>query len=277
MNQKRFEAARVSLTGDRKMNQDRSLILTEGGTTLLLLGDGLGGHPRGEVAAQLLADVSESWFRRQEKPLRDPEQFMMQCVHKAHEAIALFGNRQDPPIVPRTTAVIAILQYGMAYWVHVGDSRLYLIRDGHIQAQTKDHSAVRYIRPADSDRCTVRSTITRCLGGPHAPPSLSVGSPTELCIGDVLLLCSDGLWGQIPQDDLVKTLSVESGFVSAVQGLAQEAVKRGYPRSDNVTAVGLRWQPRDGDQDSDDATPTMDDSLNEAVRYLQSVLQNNKH
>ncbi len=67
--ERQFEAAKASLTGDRKCNQDRCLVLCGGETVLLGLADGLGGHPRGEVAAQLLIDVCESLFRRARKPL----------------------------------------------------------------------------------------------------------------------------------------------------------------------------------------------------------------
>ena len=144
MQAKAFEAAKGSLTGDRATNQDRCLFLSSGETALLCLADGLGGHPRGEVAAQLLLDATEAVFRQSEKPLTDPERFMLRCIGKAHQAILRFGRRQSPPIAPRTTAVIAVVQGGFAYWCHVGDSRLYLIRNGRVVVQThqKDQPAL---------------------------------------------------------------------------------------------------------------------------------------
>ena len=84
--EKAFEAAKASLTGDRSCNQDRCLVLSSGETLLLGLADGLGGHPRGEVAAQLLIDVCEAMFRQAQKPLRDPELFMLQCIGKIGRA-----------------------------------------------------------------------------------------------------------------------------------------------------------------------------------------------
>lgn len=279
MNPRCFDAARVSLTGDRKTNQDRALILSQGATTLLAVADGLGGHPRGEVAAQLFVDVSEALFRQEDKPLRDPEQFMMRCIHKAHEAILAFGDRQSPPISPRTTAVMAVMQCGIAYWVHVGDSRLYLVREGHVQAQTKDHSQVRFIRPAEGAKSTARSSITRCLGGLDEPPTISVGSPTELRIGDSLLLCSDGLWGQVPQEDLLQALSVDAAFSTSIQDLAEDAAHRGYPRSDNVTALAIRWRPQQASiqQPGDSIVEPEDDNLDAAIRHLRNVLKQAKN
>jgi len=245
MNPGWVEATRVSLTGDRDSNQDRCLLLSNEGSTLVVVADGLGGHPRGEIAAQLLVDVCESLFRQASKPLRDPEQFMSQCVHKAHKAIIAFGKRQMPPVNPRTTAVIAVMQAGSIYWAHVGDSRLYLVREGKVQARTLDHSRIRSIRPDRGSASRMRPSITRCLGGLEQPPEITVAPPTELCPGDTVLLCSDGLWAQVPQNKLVQTLSASSNLDCAVRSLAKYAVQRGHPHSDNVTAVGVCWHPHE--------------------------------
>jgi len=273
MNSKPFDAGRASLVGNRKLNQDRSLLLTHHNTTLLAIADGLGGHPRGEVAAQLFVDVCETLFRQQAKPLQDPEQFMVQCIHQAHQAIIEFGDRQDPPLCPRTTAVMAVVQNGTAYWVHVGDSRLYLIRDRHVMAQTRDHSLVQYIRPATGDRSQARSSITRCLGGLDQPPTITCGSPTRLLADDVLLLCTDGLWGQVPQQKIVESLSRDQAIVDGVAELAEEARQRGYPRSDNVTLLAIRWCEQAAEAGADSS---LEEHLEAAVRHLHQVLKHNK-
>jgi len=268
-----FEAARISLTGDRKNNQDRSLILSHLGTTLVALADGLGGHPRGEVAAQLFTDICESLFRREPKPLHDPEQFMMQCIHKAHHAIIRFGDRQTPPVSPRTTAVMAILQADTVSWVHVGDSRLYLMRKGRVLAQTRDHSQVQYIRPSTSAGSKTRSSITRCLGGLDKPPNVTAARPRALNPGDTLMLCSDGLWGQVPQDQLVKALSQDANFSDAVYELTEDAAHRGYPRSDNVTTVAIRWHPTQQSKINGEPNKQSEHDVDSAVRHLRDVLQ----
>lgn len=271
-----FEAARVSLVGNRKCNQDRSLILSTESTSLLAVADGLGGHPRGEVAAQLFIDVCESLFRQQAKPLRDPEQFMLLCAHRAHQAIIAFGDRQSPPIAPRTTAVMAVIQDGVAYWTHVGDSRLYLIRDNHVLAQTRDHSKVHYIRPEAGAESRARSAITRCLGGLDQPPTVTAGAPTQLVPGDKLLLCSDGLWSQVSEDQILMHLDLDVAIGDALQELAEEAERNGYPRSDNVTALSLSWQPRLARGGQTTPAPKTDDRLSAAVRHLRKVLSKQK-
>ncbi|RMG36177.1 MAG: serine/threonine-protein phosphatase [Gammaproteobacteria bacterium] len=230
------EAKRISLTGDRHNNQDRSIVLEAGSTTLLAVADGLGGHPKGEVAAQLFIDTCESLLRRVVHPIRDPRHFMYECMHKAHHAIINYGNRQTPPICPRSTAVMAIVQHGKAWWAHVGDSRLYLIRERNILIQTHDHSVAQPIGGQPSAR--PRSALTRCLGGLDQPPEVSFGTPMALHDGDTLLLCSDGLWNQVPQERLVELMSIDD-LGAGLQRAGSMASSQ--PRSDNVTAIALRW------------------------------------
>ena len=240
-----YQAHRISLTGDRDNNQDRSIVLESGNVTLLAIADGLGGHPRGEVAAQLFIDICEMMLRRAEQPLRDPERFMIECIRRAHYAILQYGDRQTPPISPRSTAVIAILQYGKLWWAHVGDSRLYLLRDHGILVQTRDHSLVQPFKRPGRDTVKARSSITRCLGGFDEPPEISFGIPMRLQADDTVLLCTDGMWNQIPQDELVSIMTGER-LDAALRKAAQTAASR--PRSDNVTAIALRWKPTDEEE-----------------------------
>ena len=250
---KTFEAAKGSLLGDRARNQDRCLFLSNPETALLCLADGLGGHPRGEVAAQLLLDVAEVLFRQTSKPLVDPERFMLRCIGKAHHAILRFGSRQTPPIAPRSTAVIAIVQDGIAYWCHVGDSRLYLIRNRQVQVQTRDHAEVRYVRQSETETSRPRASLTRCLGGLPQPPTTTCGVPTQLRHGDALLLCSDGLWGQVPKQALIDAFDPgESGMQDRLQTLLKLATT--VPNSDNASAVAMRWLPHEG-HGTDHPTP----------------------
>lgn len=235
-----FEAARTTLNGNRACNQDRCLVLADGDCILLAVADGLGGHPRGEIAAQLLVDVCEALFRRAARPLADPQQFLLSCVGKAHQAIRRYGARQDPPIQPRTTAVLALVQNGVAHWAHVGDSRLYLLRDGQVLAQTRDHVQVRFVRHSGDGPSRALASLTRCLGGLPLPPLTTCARPTPLRQGDTLVLCSDGLWGQVPSAMLLDAFSrIRQPLDQCLEGLALEAVEA--DNSDNVTAVALRW------------------------------------
>jgi len=265
-----FEAAKASLIGNRSCNQDRCMLLSDGDTVLLGLADGLGGHPRGEVAAQIVVDVCESLFRRAPRPLPDPERFMLQCIGKAHHAIIRFGRRQTPSIAPRTTAVLAVIRSGMAYWVHVGDSRLYLIRNGRIHRQTRDHAQIRFVRQSAQESSRPRASLTRCLGGAVEPPTTTCSSPTLLQRHDTILLCSDGLWGQLATGRLAAAFQDQRPPIAdSLQSLVEAAATR--PNSDNVTAVALRWQAKAAM--SEDAALADDPRLDQAIRHLQSMLE----
>lgn len=269
-----FEAATVSLCGSRACNQDRVLLLDNGETALLAVADGLGGHPRGDVAAQLLIDVCETQFRRTRGPLSDPEHFMLQCIGRAHHAILRFGLGQVPPIAPRTTAVLAVVQGGIIHWTHVGDSRLYLIRDGQILARTRDHAQIRFVRRNEDEPSRPRASLTRCLGGLPQPPTTTCGPPTLLQTGDSVLLCSDGLWGQLPQQRLIAAFSDQAtALETSLRGLAEQAASA--PSSDNVSAVVLRWlaTPSVMTEQSGLLDLPEDPLLDQAIQHLQSVLE----
>ena len=269
--QRPFEATKASLIGDRECNQDRSLVLSSGETVLLGLADGLGGHPRGEVAAQLLIDVCETLFRRAPKPLAEPEHFMLQCIGKAHQTILRFGRRQTPPIAPRTTAVLAVIQAGTAYWVHVGDSRLYLLRTGKIHRQTRDHAQVRFVRQSAGESSRPRSSLTRCLGGLEQPPTTTCGSPVRLQRHDTILLCSDGLWGQVSAGALTAAFNGnQSTIESALESLVNTAAERS--NSDNVTAVALRWLVATATSTAT-AAASQDPQLDQAIQHLKNMLE----
>ena len=268
-----FEAAKVSILGERPVNQDRCLVLAAGDTVLLGLADGLGGHPRGEVAAQLLVDVCETLFRHAPKPIYDPQHFMLQCIGKAHHAILQYGRRQEPPLAPRTTAVLAIVQAGTAYWAHVGDSRLYLIRDGRALAHTRDHSQVRFVRQSAAEPPRARPSLTRCLGGMPQPPTTTCGAPTPLHPGDTLVLCSDGLWNQLPAAALTGAFDGAAAVEAGLRSLADRAAA--MPNSDNVTAVALRWlAPSTANADEADLLgPSPDPKLGRATEPLHTMLE----
>jgi serine/threonine protein phosphatase PrpC len=269
-----FAAAKASVPGSRRCNQDRCLVLADGDAILLGLADGLGGHPRGEVAAQLLVDVCETLFRHIPKPIFDPQHFLLQCIGKAHHAILRFGQRQQPPVAPRTTAVVAVVQGGTAHWAHVGDSRLYLIRDRQVLNQTRDHSQVRFVRQSADEAPRARASLTRCLGGMPQPPTTTCGPPTPLRAGDTLVLCSDGLWNQLPGQALIDALAGDAAEIDRhLQALVEQAATT--PNSDNVTAAALRWLAETA-VNTDEAgllEPPPDPQLDRAIEHLHTMLK----
>lgn len=271
----RPETAKISLPGNRSINQDRCSILSAPNCTLMVLADGLGGHPKGEVAAQTLINMVQQIFNRSLKPIPAPERFMQACIQRAHQAILEFGNRHNPPIAPKTTAVMALVQNGMCYWAHVGDSRFYLIRKGAIAAQTRDHSLVQLMHTIHSGnpertQGVSRNSITRCLGGEISAPMPTYGAPTQLLPGDTLLICSDGLWGQLEEKELLAGISnLKLSLNSRITALGEFAQNKGAPNSDNVTACALQWPLS---ARADIVNGGGDEALDAAIEHLNALI-----
>lgn len=245
----KYETAQYTLLGDRSMNQDRHLIMEAPDAILLALADGMGGHPKGEKAAQILMDNARKAFLTSTKPISNPRFFLSGLMEMSHREILEFGGRQEPPIEPRTTGVLCLVQEDSAYWAHIGDSRLYIMRNGVIHLRTDDHSYVEHLRQqglisaAQVHTHKFRNYVTRCLGGTNNRPVAELSGPHELKQGDVVLLCSDGFWGPLAERPMVDTLYKEqSSLVKKVAKLANQAATTSHPESDNVTVVALRWR-----------------------------------
>jgi serine/threonine protein phosphatase PrpC len=205
------------------------------------------------MAAQILMDNARKAFLTSRKPITNPRFFLSGLMEMSHQQITAFGERQEPPIEPRTTGVLCLVQEDSAYWAHIGDSRLYIMRDGVIHLRTDDHSYVEHLRQqgiisaAQVHTHKFRNYVTRCLGGSNNRPVAELSGPHELKEGDVVLLCSDGFWGPLPERPLVENLYKKSGtLLNSISQLAKRAENTSSPESDNVTVVALRWRESNG-------------------------------
>ncbi len=238
-------AACTNRLGNRANNEDRCLLIEKPGRVLLAVADGMGGHARGELAAQTAVDSFTWQFEQQRTAINDPSVFLQMMLENAHFEVVQTGRRQQPPVQPRTTCVACLVQGNHAWWAHLGDSRLYLLRDGRLITRTRDHTPVEdmmqsgLISEEEIASHPLRNSVSRCLGGAVAPqPVTFADAPLEP--GDVLLLCSDGLWSALPEQDILALTSADD-LGAAIEGLAEKAEKNSYPHSDNISAVALRW------------------------------------
>lgn len=242
----RYQYALTNRLGNRANNQDRCVVRHGNGTVLLVVADGMGGHARGELAAQAAVDVFSREFKKQRGLIADPQSFLTKTMEQAHEQVADVGMAQHPPVDPRTTCVACLVQENKAWWVHVGDSRLYLLRGTKIVTRTRDHAYVEEliqsgaISEAEAQSHPMRNSVTQCLGGATTSPDSSAGCAEHLQEGDCLLLCSDGLWAALPEQRLMM-LCKDDDLNKALEELAEDAERTSYPHSDNISAVSLRW------------------------------------
>ena len=125
-----IEHADLSLLGNREENQDRVAIADGDGSVLLAVVDGMGGHADGAQAAEAAIRTMVGEFWEASRPLFDPEGFLHLTIGRAHEAVVALGQGLPPEMRPRATCAVCLVQGSSAYWAHVGDSRVYLLRGG---------------------------------------------------------------------------------------------------------------------------------------------------
>jgi serine/threonine protein phosphatase PrpC len=260
----RFTIFQDSRKGSRKVNQDRIAYTYGRDTLLLVVADGMGGHAGGEIAAQICVRLFIERFQREAKPvLKNPFKFLQDSMTRAHEALGSYANQFSMLETPRTTCVACVVQAGYAYWAHVGDSRLYLIRDGRLIAETKDHSKVQYlvdqgiIAAGDVAKHPDRNRVFSCLGG-LVEPVIDLSKRTLLHDGDVITLCTDGFWSVLAKDELAAWLT-GAAILEAAPKVMREAEVRGGPEGDNLSAIVVRWGPEAvPEEPSTTITETMD-------------------
>ncbi len=242
----KFQLSKTSRLGNRVVNEDRIGTAKSNGRVLLVLADGMGGYRGGQIASKALVNCILRQFKRCKLPIDDPQAYLRDLVASAHLATLQAGSEQYPPIEPRTTCVICLIQENTATWAHVGDSRLYLFRQGKSFVQTTDHSKIEELRrkgkltKEEMENHPQRHLVTRCVGYQKIPPVPTISDVTPLEKYDMLLLCSDGLWGPVKDNQLAEILS-ENTLSEAVERMAYQAEFRSYPESDNISAIAFRW------------------------------------
>lgn len=244
----RIEYAELSLLGDREDNQDRVTVSAAEQAALLVVIDGMGGHSDGSRAADTaLKSLLES-FRQTSLPMFDPLGFLHMALSRAHDDVAKLGNGQSIDTRPRATTAICLIQEGAAFWAHIGDSRVYHMRHGKILQRTRDHSHVELllregkITEEELPTHPMRNFVECCLGGDPAIPEMTVSGRHVLQQGDVLLLCTDGIWANLRDSDIAGFFRDDNQELRAwLEALGRRAVQASAPFSDNSTAAVLRW------------------------------------
>ncbi len=198
--------------------------------------DGMGGALAGEVAAQIAVDAMDNLTA----PMDARE--VQRAIEHANRTIRDMASRDSGKAGMGTTMTAVAVEAGRADIVHVGDSRAYLWRDGALRQLTEDHSVVAElvrrgsISEEEAEHHPHRNVITRALG---AEPDVQVDRVSEqLMDGDVLLLCSDGLYGEVGDAEVTEVLSEAASLEAAAEALVERANRNGG--SDNVTVVLAR-------------------------------------
>ena len=237
--------------GGRQRQHNEDAFLVEDEARLFLVADGMGGHAAGEIASRIAVDsISEfivhtkeddgTWPHAYDEHYRRSTNRLMAALRMANTRV-LEAMRKDARLRGMGTTVVAAMEdEGTVSVAHVGDSRAYLIRAGHLSRITNDHSWVfeqvqaGMLTEAEAEKHPLRNVITRALGG--ALQVTPDASEIEARPGDVVLLCSDGLTGMVPESEILRIVTAnENDLEQACRQLIDAANERGG--LDIVTAV----------------------------------------
>ena len=242
----KFTIFQNSRQGPRQYNQDRLAYSYSKDALLLVVADGMGGHRHGEIAAQLAVTTMTDAFQRLAVPmLSSPAKFLIDHMQQIHDMIDQLTQEQELVESPRATIVAAVVQRGVLYCAHVGDSRLYHFRDGHLLYRTEDHSIVQslyskgIINKDDMSTHPYRHKVYSCLGG-DVPPKIDLSDRHELAEGDTILLCTDGVWGAVADEQIKRILNSPS-ITEGITTLLDQAENASQEQGDNMSAIGLQW------------------------------------
>ena len=240
--------ARLSLAGNRSENQDRVDVFANDSALLMAVVDGMGGHAHGARAAEVTVATLKECFAEMGLPVFDPQGFLTLALARAHDRVVQLGEGVALDHKPRATCAVCLVQDGGSFWAHVGDSRIYQLRDGAISARTRDHSHVELllreglIAENEMRGHPMRNFVECCLGGDAPLPDMSVTARRKLAPGDVLLACTDGLWSGVEDAEIAKLAADgREPLERVVRTLAERAVARNSPYSDNTSVTAVRW------------------------------------
>jgi serine/threonine protein phosphatase PrpC len=187
-------------------------------------------------------------FMNSPQPIFDPQGFLYMALSRAHDQVVVLGTDLDVDFRPRATCAVCLVQEGHAYWAHIGDSRIYQVREQRVLTRSRDHSHVEVliqegaISEEEAQDHPMRNFVECCIGGDAPVPDMSIANGKKLEAGDVLLVCSDGLWSGLTDNDMGEIgLPGDNNLVENLKSLSMKALNVNSPYSDNTTGTALRW------------------------------------
>lgn len=236
----RLLSAQRSHSGGRDTNEDAGGVLIENGSGCWIVADGVGGHGRGDVASQ--ASVRAALDRFRASPGLSVAA-LRELVEEAHDGVR--RAQQDSGFTAmRTTIAMLLADPRSRIWGHVGDTRVYSLREGAIVDRTLDHSVPQMLVDAGQiadhqiRSHPDRNRILRALGEPDMP-DVAIGAPAQLQRGDAFLVCSDGWWEHITDHEIEFDYAKSADPEAWLDAMMIRILTRASGEFDNLTAIGV--------------------------------------
>jgi PPM family protein phosphatase len=254
-----LHAARTDVGMIRSGNEDNFAVSDWGNRGLFIVADGMGGHAAGEVASEMAVQTIERELQDLKEPHGDEaEEKLADALRKANRTIHDRTITEVDKQGMGTTASVLLVWESKYLIGQVGDSRVYLLRDGELQQLTKDHSYVQeqvdagFLTPEQARYHPYSNVITRCVGAsPEVEPDIYHG---EAKVGDLFLVASDGLTGMVDDRRLQILLMSRAAPERKVHALIAEANGRGG--LDNITAIVVQIAPDEAPGSREDSVPS---------------------
>jgi serine/threonine protein phosphatase PrpC len=244
----RLDCASVSAIGMRPSNQDHIGLAEQDDMSCFIVADGAGGHQGGEVASRVVVEALLAKFGAESS---FGARALLSYVEHASEQLAL-AREGKPELADMSTTVAALLVdqvNARAVWAHLGDTRIYLFRAGRLFAVTRDHSLTQqlidagYARADELRAHPQRNILLAAIGTAGESGPIATEQPVELEDGDACLLCTDGLWEWILEDQMEQALAAtpdSQAWLTAMCAIADEAARQSGKARDNYSAYAIR-------------------------------------
>lgn len=229
--------------GKREINEDYVNSSEKDNKFLFALADGLGGHGKGEVASKLAVKKSLEIFNEHDY---SQSELLTACIESSQKGLLLEQEKSREKNGIKTTLVLVSIEDNIARWAHIGDSRVYLFRDGKVFAQTKDHSVPQMlasmgeIKEKDIRNHEDRNKLLKVLGNANDEQKLKyeISESYEIKSGDSILLCTDGFWELIDEKNMIKLISSPEEWIRRMEKVIWKKGKR--KNMDNFSAIAIR-------------------------------------
>jgi len=234
----------------RTNNEDNFVAVRKGNLIFLAVFDGMGGMEKGEVASSIAAQTAKEMFEKN-TDFSNPEEFVVSVLKKANENIFKYAELHNLSGKMGTTAAVAFIKDGVLFTGNVGDSRVYLLKNGKISQITHDHTLVAYqlenglISEKEARESKQKNVLTRALGV-KADVEVETYPEVTLSEKDKVLICSDGLYNMVSDKTIENVLKSAFPTEKKVKMLIDKANRSGG--EDNITVIILESISQNNEQ-----------------------------